>query len=296
MGRFILTIVTILTLSVLLIRNRKVDKRLKKLIIKTIKEINKTYIALFKEKRMLTRIIQIIFIGFAEFSSFITIHASIVNNLKLNLISSNIEFILKIVISMGCFIIVHYSIGYLLYVSSKIQSFIHNVEHKNLKIDFILSYFMISTYLTVLILFPKEFTGNVFIGLVGMLICYYLNIKTLITMIANPYNVKSIKNEDNSYSRLIIASLLILLMLIINLYLIVCLVSGLDTGAFLNAKNNFDLFYYTVITFTTIGYGDIIPNTILAKTTSMHISITSVICLSVFLSSVLSYKDELSKK
>ncbi|MGL5755783.1 MAG: potassium channel family protein, partial [Paraclostridium sp.] len=155
--------------------------------------------------------------------------------------------------------------------------------------------FMLSTYLTILIMFPKEFTSNIVLGLIGMVVCYYLNIKTLITIIANPHNVRSIKNEKNGYSRIIIASILILIMLIINLYLIVCLVNGLEIGAFANAKDNFDLFYYTVITFTTIGYGDIIPITILAKITSMLISITSVVCLSVFLSSILSYKDELSK-
>lgn len=182
----------------------------------------------------------------------------------------------------------------MLYLSLKIQSFINTVEHKNLKVDFILSYFMISTYLTILVLFPKEFIDNVVIGLLGMGVCYYLNIKTLITIIANPYNIKSMKKEDNGYSRIIIASILILLMLIINLYLIVCLINGLEKGAFLNANTNFDLFYYTVITFTTIGYGDIIPTTVLAKIASMLISVTSVVCLSVFLSSVLSYKDELS--
>ncbi|RDC48618.1 two pore domain potassium channel family protein, partial [Acinetobacter sp. RIT592] len=140
-----------------------------------------------------------------------------------------------------------------------------------------------------------EFTNQVYIGLIGMIVCYYLNVKTLITLIANPSNIKSIKKEDNGYSRIIIACILILIMLIINLYLIVCLVNGLEQGAFLNANNKFDLFYYTVITFTTIGYGDIIPVTVLAKITSMLISVTSVVCLSVFLSSMLSYKDELSK-
>lgn len=295
MGRFIMIIVTILTLGILIIRNRRIDKYLKKSIKSTIKEINKTYIDLFKEKHILTRMIQGTLIVFAEISSFIAIYTSISNNLEIRLLQGNLEWIVKILIVIVCFIIVHYSIGYMLYLSFKIQSFIHDVQHKNLKIDFILSYFMISSYLTILVMFPQEFTSNIGLGLIGMIVCYYLNIKTLITIIANPHNVKSMKNEENGYSRIIIASILILIMLIINLYLIVCLVNGLDEGAFLNAKDNFDLFYYTVITFTTIGYGDIIPTTILAKITSMLISITSVVCLSVFLSSVLSYKDELSK-
>ncbi|MGL5754468.1 MAG: hypothetical protein ACRCYC_04030, partial [Paraclostridium sp.] len=142
MGRFTMIIVTTLTLSVLIIRNRRIDKYLKKTIKSTIKEINKTYIDLFKEKNILTRLIQGSLIVFAEISSFAAIYTSIVNHLKITLLSSNIEWCLKIFIILTCFTIVHYSIGYMLYLSLKIQNFIHDVEHKNLKIDFLLSYFM----------------------------------------------------------------------------------------------------------------------------------------------------------
>lgn len=294
MGRFIITVVTILTFIVLIARNRKIDKHLKKRVTSTFKSINKTYIEIFKQKQILSRFIQGALLVFAEASSFVGIYTTITKHLELGTLYGGVEFLLKGIITIICFIIVHYSIGYILYLSLKIQSFINTVEHKNLKVDFILSYFMISTYLTILVLFPKEFIDDVVIGLLGMGVCYYLNIKTLITIIANPYNIKSMKKEDNGYSRIIIASILILLILIINLYLIVCLINGLEKGAFLNANTNFDLFYYTVITFTTIGYGDIIPTTVLAKIASMLISVTSVVCLSVFLSSVLSYKDELS--
>lgn len=296
MGSFIIIIVTIITVGILLTRNRRINKKLKVSILQSIKEINYTYKVLFTDKAILTRIIQATLIVVAEGTSFITIYAGIIKYLHINLLNRNIELIFNFSLALICIVIVHYAIGYILALSLKIQTFIHNVEHVNLKVDFILSYFMISSYLTVALIFPKEFTNQVYIGLIGMIVCYYLNVKTLITLIANPSNIKSIKKEDNGYSRIIIASILILIMLIINLYLIVCLVNGLEQGAFLNANNKFDLFYYTVITFTTIGYGDIIPVTVLAKITSMLISVTSVVCLSVFLSSMLSYKDELSNK
>ncbi len=295
MGSFIIIIVTMITIGILLTRNRRINKKLKVSISQSIKEINYTYKILFTDKAILTRIIQATLIVVAEGASFITIYAGILKYLHINLLNSKVEWIFNLSLAIICLIIVHYAIGYILALSLKIQNFIHNVEHKNLKVDFILSYFLISSYLTVGLIFPKEFTNHVYIGLIGMIVCYYLNVKTLITLIANPSNIKSIKKEDNGYSRIIIASILILIMLIINLYLIVCLVNGLEQGAFLNANNKFDLFYYTVITFTTIGYGDIIPVTVLAKITSMLISVTSVVCLSVFLSSMLSYKDELSK-
>lgn len=75
----------------------------------------------------------------------------------------------------------------------------------------------------------------------------------------------------------------------------VCLVGSANPSAFTNAQGKFDLCYYTIITFSTIGYGDIVPNIFLAKVISILISVTSVVCISVFLSSILSYKEELSK-
>ncbi|HHD2753459.1 TPA: ion channel [Clostridium perfringens] len=37
----------------------------------------------------------------------------------------------------------------------------------------------------------------------------------------------------------------------------VCLVGSASPSAFTNAQGKFDLCYYTIITFSTIGYGDI---------------------------------------
>ena len=50
--------------------------------------------------------------------------------------------------------------------------------------------------------------------------------------------------------------------------------------------------YYTIITFSTIGYGDIYPISPVAKFMSMVISLTSFICLTIFVSSILSYKND----
>ncbi|MDB2111811.1 potassium channel family protein, partial [Clostridium paraputrificum] len=62
-------------------------------------------------------------------------------------------------------------------------------------------------------------------------------------------------------------------------------------GAFSSNPNNFDLFYYTIVTFTTIGFGDISPVSNLAKFMAIVISITSIICLTIFLGSIFSLRE-----
>ena len=129
------------------------------------------------------------------------------------------------------------------------------------------------------------------LGLIGVTVSYILNMKVLIQLIRNPHNIKTKHEEATSYSRIIVAAILMVGLIVLNLFLGVCFINGAETGAFSNSPNAFDLFYYTIITFTTIGYGDITPLSIGAKVISIVISVTSVICLTIFLSTILSYKD-----
>ena len=204
-----------------------------------------------------------------------------------------IDLIFKLIIISVSLVLIYFCMGYILLSTVKIHKFIYGVENVNLKIDLLLSYFIISTYFTVLLIFPQQFKSCYKIGLLGVSICYILNIKILVALMNDPYKIKSKSQDKTNFSRVIIASILIVVLIILNLYLAVCFVSDTGKEAFSNSPNYFDLFYYTIITFTTVGYGDIVPITMEAKIVSSLISITNIICITIFLSTILSYRDKI---
>ena len=290
MGKLFIVISTFLLLVVIGVRNAKNNKRIFTVLNKIMKEINTTYIQLFKEKSKLRRSVQIILIIAAEIFIAISISTSVIRYMD-TYMTSTVDLLIKIGIIIVSLIVIHYSMGYILLITIKIHKFIYGVENKNVKVDLLLSYFIISTYFTALLLSPEEFESTYVLGLIGITVSYVLNMKVLIQLIRNPYNIKSKHEEETSYSRIIVAARLMVGLIVLNLFLGVCFINGAEPGAFSNSPNAFDLFYYTLITFTTIGYGDITPLTIGAKIISIIISITSVICLTIFLSTILSYKD-----
>lgn len=188
----------------------------------------------------------------------------------------------------------YFVIGYLLLSISKIYKFLYKIEDKVTKTDLLISYFIISTYMTILVLFPEKFGEIYKIGLVGVGISYILNLKVLIRVIRSP-EIIEVEIENGSkikFTDVSIVAIILLIMVIFSLYLGVCFINSGDIGVYTNNPTYYDLFYYTIITFSTIGYGDICPISPVAKFMSMVISLTSFICLTIFVSSILSYKSE----
>ena len=192
MGSFIIILTTIIALAILIIRSVRNNRKIKSVLGTLVVEINKTYKELFKGRTLLYKITQGGMVICGEIFAFITIFTAIMRYLNTHL-SFSVEWLIKIIAIIISFIIVHYSIGYILFVSSKIHKFIYKVEDKNLKLDFILSYFITSTFLAVLIIFPDQFKESAIIGIIGVIICYYLNIKVLLTLMRKPHNIKSEK-------------------------------------------------------------------------------------------------------
>ena len=291
MGKIFIIISTVLLLIIIGTRNAKNNRRLFTSLKRLISEINNVYKDLFKDMSMVKRITQGGLIIGAEIFIAVAVSTAVIKHID-TYANFIIDLIIKLIIIFTSLVIIHFCMGYILLATVKIHKFIYGVENKNVKVDLLLSYFIISTYFTVLLVFPQQFKESYKIGLLGVAICYLLNIRVLVMLMTNPHNIKSKNQEGASFSRIIIAAILIVVLIVLNLYLAVCFVSGSDKEAFTNAPNYFDLFYYTIITFTTDGYGDIVPTTIEAKFVSVLISLTNIICITVFLSTILSYRDK----
>lgn len=71
------------------------------------------------------------------------------------------------------------------------------------------------------------------------------------------------------------------------LFLGSCIIEIFYEGSYIGMVSYFDLFYYTIITFATIGFGDIAPGVFQSKIMSIIIALTSIITISSNLNRIL---------
>lgn len=118
--------------------------------------------------------------------------------------------------------------------------------------------------------------------------CCYIIMTVILIMVLREANDKrsrlTIKNIWKSAFLTIILFLLDLSMMSAYCY-------AFDNTSFSNVSCGlFDFVYYTVITFATVGYGDITPVSIFAKAVSVLTVITSILCITVLLSELAGVK------
>lgn len=99
-----------------------------------------------------------------------------------------------------------------------------------------------------------------YILLVGSIILY---VEFFLCVIKIIYNRKRIIEDSKCPIFLLIMN--VYLTNFIYLSLIVWVLQRIHKGNFSNINSYFDSLYYTLITFSTVGYGDILPSTIIAK-------------------------------
>ena len=94
-----------------------------------------------------------------------------------------------------------------------------------------------------------------------------------------------------------------LFIIMINLYSLLVFIQfnmTTDTWHFIpatifNKESAVDLLYYLVITFTTVGFGDIQPHTLMAKMITILIAISGMLFTGIFVASILTLEED-SKK
>ncbi len=203
-------------------------------------------------------------------------------------------------------ITLYFLFGLPLLIFSKIENLMPTIKkRRRLSFRFMVSAFIQLVYSFFLWYIPNSMRACAEVVLVGLLISYAMNMIMLMNISMEPMRCSHCryctdKVEEKYPLKIVIAGALILIILIVlNLYLGVVMIANLCEQAYLctNTVGNvsyFDLFYYTVISFTTIGYGDIVPYRMESKCMAVIIAATSVMCLVIFVSSVLALKEKLS--
>lgn len=156
-------------------------------------------------------------------------------------------------------------------------------------------------YLMPFVKYPNIFTA--YIGLCfGLICCVYV----MIQAIFNPEILKNRKSENFGLSEaygilkgmvaVVICILLIEYMMIYGCYHSNPALYSVGTGDHLNGWN---LFYYLIITFTTIGYGDIYPvvydGVVYSQLTAVIIGLSSMFTTGCFVAAVISTANSIAQ-
>ena len=127
------------------------------------------------------------------------------------------------------------------------------------------------------------------IMLAGMALNFYHIFRGIILCLRSP-GIATIHRWGDRFAPI---SLIVswLLIIIFNLYTLILLVSNTDPYAFVNnsgpVTEPLKLLYFTIITFTSVGYGDIIPRGSLAVLITLVVAVTGFLYSALFVGSIL---------
>lgn len=158
--------------------------------------INKQYKDIFRGKKSDLKIWQWLVFVISQMIIIFAVVRSLFEKLY-EYISEDYVVAIKVSTDIIIFVLIYFIVGYFMYSTKKIYKFLYKIEDKNTKTDLIISFFIISIYTTILILFPEQFAQIYIIGLVGVSISYILNLKVLISVIRSPQIIE-VKINNNS--------------------------------------------------------------------------------------------------
>ena len=209
-------------------------------------------------------------------------------------LTKNFSLIISTILVIPLSLFIIYIFYYLISLLSIILIKIINVGSFSLNFIFALIYINLC-----LIYFAYPFSSNFlihniafYLSFINLILCYLLLANTLKFILQNILAYTNIFNHSNLWK----VALLIIFYFLSTLTLFCYIGSIYYVNAYsINNPNIFDLFYYVVITFGTIGYGDIYPTCYYTKAIAILIVFTSISCISIMLSSFLSVSHEKNK-
>lgn len=194
------------------------------------------------------------------------------------------------VVNIGYFMVItlifHYIFGYMLVIISRYNEIIGKALDSNIRGEFLTSYFIVSINILIIFISPRLAIKYIITILVINIISYLINIHILFMFIKNPRIIKLSKEDNSTFLPYLIIGIIIILMIIVNLYILVIGAYVIDINTFSNNPSMLDLLYYTIASFVTIGFGDIVPLTNLGKIVLIIISFSSVLSISIFIGGI----------
>lgn len=213
-----------------------------------------------------------------------------------------VNILLSVFTGAIAFLIIYFGFGITLAILFKTITIINSVKDKDIEPKMMIAFLWLMALAVFSIMSEKELKEDLNLHFLfgGLVICYILNMQIIFRIIKNPFCIIEDKNKSIYENKVLIvfSSFLILIMIILNTYLFVLWSYFSFEGAYscCGSVTKWDLLYYTIISFTTVGYGDIYPAIFASQAVAVLISITSVICLVVFISAILSVKNDIFQK
>lgn len=208
------------------------------------------------------------------------------------------NILLAVIVWKFIILILYFMLGSALTIFSRVVDVIGEIKDNKISTKMMISFVLLSLLSFFSLMFEKEIKENSFFLLGGLGTCYFLNLRILFKIVQNPFCLMGNMEQNNNKNRVLIisGSILILVMLVINMYLFVLWTYYSYENAYsasVGTITKWTLLYYTIVSFTTIGYGDIVPAIFESQAVAMLIAATSVICLVIFVSSILSEKKDI---
>lgn len=276
-------VIKFLTIFFLILFIYTIDNK-KEIVGNVFKSINKSYLELVNSQgKVLSGIIIALFAVSVYLISFAKCCMSDGRSITVR------NIIISIVVWVIVLIIMYLVFGIALTLFSKTVENIVKIQDKKLNTKMLCSFLLLTIFVFLSVVAESDIKNNLICLIVGAIICYIWNTKIIINVVKNPKRMIGINNNS---AILVINSVFLVLMMIINLYCFVLWSFYKFENAYIYCScsekiiRKWDLFYYTIISFSTVGYGDICPNVFASQVVAILISITSILCLIVFINSI----------